>query len=366
MGLFLSLSGLPVDSRKATEAIQKAMESSGRAGLKYACHESESGYTTVIYGDEFYAGSEFSCELSALLKLPVLYFHIHDGDLWMYELYAEGRIADQFNPLPDYWEELSSDERLKWQGDADAIAAVWPRAKVGTIGEYLKCWDDTPEGTRACPDDEYENHDCWQVVDFMSKVGLAYPPDSGPLFDELPKEDDDSVPEPDRRNYNGVTPLVSVVANGRVDEVLDLISAGANVDKPTSNGDTPLHTAMTLPTRDDAEAFSSIVGILLSKGANPSPKDEYSRTPLHLAADLGNLAIAKQLINAGADTNAATGYSPLMHAALKGDVKMVNLLIGSGTDVGYKATDGADALSCAKKSGKKAVVDSVARALAQK
>jgi hypothetical protein len=46
-------------------------------------------------------------QLSTKLKTPVFLFHIHDGDFWMYWLFANGRQIDQFNPIPITGESLS-------------------------------------------------------------------------------------------------------------------------------------------------------------------------------------------------------------------------------------------------------------------
>lgn len=69
--------------------------------------ESEQGHVTVMYPDYFLMLDEASRDLSVSLQKPVFALHVHDGDLWMYSLYANGQEVDRFNPLPDYWEELS-------------------------------------------------------------------------------------------------------------------------------------------------------------------------------------------------------------------------------------------------------------------
>ena len=49
--------------------------------------------------------------LSEQLSTVVLSFHIHDGCLWMFVLSRNGKQILQFNPLPDYWQELSDTAR---------------------------------------------------------------------------------------------------------------------------------------------------------------------------------------------------------------------------------------------------------------
>jgi len=55
---------------------------------------------------------ESSAFLSRELQAPVFSFHIHDGDLWMYILHVNGLAVDQFNPVPDYWDDQISSEEI--------------------------------------------------------------------------------------------------------------------------------------------------------------------------------------------------------------------------------------------------------------
>ncbi len=49
--------------------------------------------------------------LSEQLSTVVLSFHIHDACLLMFVLSRNGKQILQFNPLPDYWQELSDTAR---------------------------------------------------------------------------------------------------------------------------------------------------------------------------------------------------------------------------------------------------------------
>src|SRR6516162_8084130 len=60
--------------------------------------------------------------------------------------------------------------------------------------------------------------------------------------------------------------------------------------------------------------------------------DEYSKTPLHWAAERDHYHVAKLLLNAGADLEATTswGATPLDWAAIMGSTKVADLLLARG------------------------------------
>jgi len=135
---------------------------------------------TVVYPGEFMEWDEASAHLSRSLGVPVFSFHIHDDDLWMYTLFAGGgEEVGHFNPIPDYWfEDISDEERELWAGDAKAVADHWPGVQPDAIDKYLAVWDlDEQEPGKAYDDDQFPYNDCWQLIDFMRRLGLAYPID---------------------------------------------------------------------------------------------------------------------------------------------------------------------------------------------
>jgi hypothetical protein len=76
-------------------------------------NDEENGNVSVFYPNGFVEWDESSAYISKELKTTVFSFHIHDGDFWMYILYNNGQIIDQFNPIPDYWDENISDEEME-------------------------------------------------------------------------------------------------------------------------------------------------------------------------------------------------------------------------------------------------------------
>lgn len=132
---------------------------------------------SVLYPSNFYDWDEASKHLSEKLKTSVFAFHIHDGDLWMFTFFHNGEQVAQFNPLPEYWDDsISSEERQFWSGDADAVAARLPSIGVSSIRPYLRHWDlEEDDPGKAFPDDQFAFNDCWQLCDFLRRLGLKYP-----------------------------------------------------------------------------------------------------------------------------------------------------------------------------------------------
>jgi hypothetical protein len=78
------------------------------------------------------------------------------------------------------------------------------------------------------------------------------------------------------------------------------------------------------------------------------------KSPLHLAATVGNLAEVQNLVRAGADANNATkkeGCSPLYLAAQRGHLEVVRYLIDKGAEKDKATNDGAFPLWVAASNG---------------
>jgi len=187
MGLFLSLSGVIGKSKDDVEKSIGNYLQTVQGGIEKAnvenddnnfCAIAESdGGTTIMYPSYFLEWDECSKFMSRDMNAPVFSCHIHDGDFWMYILFFNGEIKDQFMPIPDYFDEhISSDELDSWKGDAAVLARYVPNLKQESVEKYLVRWDLDEEEQKAYKDDEFTNCD-WQLVDFMKKLGLTYPID---------------------------------------------------------------------------------------------------------------------------------------------------------------------------------------------
>eukprot|EP00123_Amoebidium_parasiticum_P009402 comp19448_c0_seq1/m.22603 comp19448_c0_seq1/g.22603 ORF comp19448_c0_seq1/g.22603 comp19448_c0_seq1/m.22603 type:complete len:272 (-) comp19448_c0_seq1:5-820(-) len=93
---------------------------------------------------------------------------------------------------------------------------------------------------------------------------------------------------------------------------------------------------------------SSIVSLLLSRGANPSAANRAGSTPLHYAAQGGSVDVVSLLASAGSLVsvrNIHFGASPLHVAAAEGNTDICKVLLRAGADMltrenaGYTAVD---------------------------
>ena len=141
--------------------------------------------------------------------------------------------------------------------------------------------------------------------------------------------------------------------HGDQDTVRSLLSQKADVNAPQGDGTTALHWAAY---RDDLE----MAKLLLAAGANvQAATREGGITPLLMACQNGNAAMIDALLKAGADSNAVktNGTTPLMMAAASGSVDAVKTLLDHGAGVNAKeSAHGQTALMFAAALNRAAVV----------
>ncbi|MHB1947855.1 MAG: ankyrin repeat domain-containing protein [Gammaproteobacteria bacterium] len=102
-----------------------------------------------------------------------------------------------------------------------------------------------------------------------------------------------------------------------------LIKRKANVNQKGPDGRTPLHIAATIGN-------AAMVTLLLANGAKPNAKAESDATPLHAAALGGNLEVVEILLKnkkTNPEAQLTSGQTPLAFAALLGHVEVMELLI---------------------------------------
>ncbi len=144
----------------------------------------------------------------------------------------------------------------------------------------------------------------------------------------------------------GVNPAAEMLAKacraGDAKTAETLLAYGVSPDLPDRYGATPLYYAASLNQTE-------IVDLLLSYHADPNSPVEINKgsssydtpsAPLHYAAEVGNLRIARLLVAAGAQVNARgqSGRTPLHFAGTQ--LGMMQFLIEKGADVTVRDTEG--------------------------
>ncbi|XP_046983865.1 poly [ADP-ribose] polymerase tankyrase-1-like [Schistocerca americana] len=119
--------------------------------------------------------------------------------------------------------------------------------------------------------------------------------------------------------------LTEAARTGEVDELQNLLAAGAPVDAKDGSGNSALHLAVM-------KASVDAVKCLLNAGANVNVKDSSEQTPLHVAAYRGNLKIMWALLTASAelDVQDLWGKTPLHWAASTNRIEAVRTLLMAG------------------------------------
>jgi ankyrin repeat protein len=152
------------------------------------------------------------------------------------------------------------------------------------------------------------------------------------------------------RDAAGSTLLHHAAAFGTIDTMTLLLDAGADVNAANRRRSSPLHWAL----HDEAK-----VRLLLSRGAAINTKQVEGRTPLYIAASMGNGAsLVRLLLENGANPSLATanGMTPLMAASVRGDLAVIKQLVDKGIDVNMRNGAGETALMFAATNGSAEVV----------
>lgn len=172
---------------------------------------------------------------------------------------------------------------------------------------------------------------------------------------------------------NGVTPVLLAIYHGKPDIARLLVTLGAPLsfaercalgqeeealqnltadrallEQRSGDGHTPLGLAIFF-------GHGSLARKLIEAGAdvNAAAANAQQVAPLHAAAAVRDVETARALLARGADPNARQqqGFTPLHGAASRGDLEMAALLLAHGADRLARTDDGLTAADVARKYG---------------
>jgi ankyrin repeat protein len=138
-----------------------------------------------------------------------------------------------------------------------------------------------------------------------------------------------SEPRAQYRNTGGLTPLLFATRFGCLECARSIVKAGADIDRPTPEGVTPLMNAI------DNNNFA-LANFLLDAGANPHLQDWWGRTALYLAVDMrtrgGGARFAPPESAAAFDTPGAQESAAVRDPARGNALQVMGRLLELGVD----------------------------------
>jgi ankyrin repeat protein len=166
-----------------------------------------------------------------------------------------------------------------------------------------------------------------------------------------------------KANTVGRTPLTIAVQKGHIKVVKALVAGGEalNVNQGNFSGSTALHSISHIEAGQTIEADQAIEAIqaLVNAGADVNMADNWGRTSLHRAAEIGRVEVVQAFLHLGASLNKADneGWTPLYAAAWWGRTEVVRAFLDAGVDLETRRFPrGKSPLDVAKEKGYREIV----------
>ena len=98
------------------DAVQTALNLVAKeANCRFLLGPSLSGWISVFPNDSG-QNDRISAEIAKLLPNDIFHLIVHDDDIFGYFFHRNGRLIDQYNSCPDYFEEVSDEDKQQCQG----------------------------------------------------------------------------------------------------------------------------------------------------------------------------------------------------------------------------------------------------------
>ena len=177
MGLFLQTAIVPGGDEKTVRSVLEGLAPQKDWNLNLSeCKFVTNDKGVQILFNDYCMGYERMAEvLSKETGRDAMLLYIYDDDFWGYFFCENGVMLDQFMPIPEYFSDDPA-EAVPAPGNAALIAERF-HVPAETVAPYLTSWalDDLDGAEKAHEADEFPYGDCWQMVDFMAKLGWPWP-----------------------------------------------------------------------------------------------------------------------------------------------------------------------------------------------
>lgn len=177
MGVFLNAIVFPRQNQSAVQSALSRLSpslvlQSQLDPAQFRWGEQERG-TFLLLGD-CCPYEQLPQELSRQLDEAVMLCYIYDDDFWGYELYCKGDWVDTFWTVADYFKPVDPRLLCHSQEEHAQLLAQYFSVDPADIREYFVPWaraDLDGDGLLAYPGDASPRGDCWQLGDFLHRLG---------------------------------------------------------------------------------------------------------------------------------------------------------------------------------------------------
>ncbi|MGA2415629.1 MAG: ankyrin repeat domain-containing protein [Candidatus Sulfotelmatobacter sp.] len=329
--------------------------------------------------------------LSEKLATDVLAFLLHDSDVFVFFAYREGTLVYRFNSSPDYFGPATAAQRKKWAGNFRKLrpqlpaGVSWERIErtlarkelfqEKTVAAFARLMgiDAARARTGFCHLDQAPHK--LQVVH-----GRGHSPEAAELIKRAEKGDVEKVRallsrgvSPNLKSRFGESLLASAIRSHKKEIAFALMDAGADFFAPPE-----ANAIWAAAAHGEREVLARLL-------QSPS-RQLQACLPRALASALqmGHAGIVADLLKAGADPNGSgkSGFTPLMSACFRGLevvwesvfgreipsgqgknwTAIVKALLDAGADVNAQASNGVTALTMARATGQKEIVELLEKA----
>jgi hypothetical protein len=128
-------------------------------------------WSSIVLHHNPFIGERLAAELSTLTSAPSIAFSEFGQVTWGYMLFSDGAASDKFWSDPDTVEEDAAAVR----GTPALLSGAFgvPESLIAPYLQHIS--SDFTGDLKVFPDDECELSNHWVRVDFMRRLGLAYP-----------------------------------------------------------------------------------------------------------------------------------------------------------------------------------------------